>query len=156
MLLVILFLLTIATPNQITFSFPKVQNRDTLGLPGGFWQLEDCRCCLCETSMCSRHSSSQLQWTHHRTQLSSPERRGAAPGPRAGDPLQPVEDHHGAGTTLQPLETPCCSRWMCSEGSCRLWRTEIWKKLASGQEYTQEQVFWICGLWGPHTRAIHS
>lgn len=75
------------------------------------------------------HSSRQFPWTHHRTQLSSSERRGAAPEPRAGAPLQPEEDPGAAGAALQPLETQCCSRWMSSEGSCSLWRAETWQKL---------------------------
>lgn len=62
------------------------------------------------------------------TQLSLSERRGDAPDPRAGVPLQPGEDHGGAGITLQPL------------GSRDLAET-----VGSGEKSTQEQVFWICG-----------
>lgn len=62
------------------------------------------------------------------TQLSSSERRGDAPDPRAGVPLQRGEDHGGAGITLKPL------------GS-----RDPAETVGSGEKSTQEQVFWICG-----------
>lgn len=62
------------------------------------------------------------------TPLNSSERRGDAPDPRAGVPLQPGEDHGGASITLQPLRS-----------------RDLAETVGSGEKSTQEQVFWICG-----------
>lgn len=41
--------------------------------------------------------------------------------------------HIEENTTLHPVETPCCSRWMCPEGSCSPWRSH------AGANFWQEQ-----------------
>lgn len=133
-----------------------------------FWLLENCRGCHCETkpetSLCWMHSSRQLQWTHPRTWASSSERRGrrcsrpqswdspaACGGPwrsryhtaASGCVQRKLQQVDVLRSKLQPLELPRQSR-------------DLAETVASGEESTQEQVLWTCGLWGPLSRAIHS